>query len=501
MSTPRIKRTSLIIAPLMAALVMAGCSTAPATPEAHITVPEQFKEAAVAQGSWKSAQPAESQPRGQWWLAFNDPTLNQLQQQAQEASPTLAAAAARLKAARASLDVSRADRWPQLNLQAGATRAKYSPAQQGQASGTNLPPATVWNAGLGASYEVDLFQRVANSVNAAQADAQASEATYRSVLLALQGDVAQAYYQLRMRDAEVALLQNTLALREQTLHLIERRQAAGDVSELDVTRARTDTSTTRAELQGLQGQRAAAEHALALLLGRVPSTFHFAPSPLLPDVQMPQVPAGLPSALLERRPDVAAAQASMMASTARVGQARSARFPALTLTAQGGYASYELKDLFDWSARSWLSSLVMSLPLFDGGRNAAHVARAESLLDESVADYRMAVLSAFGDVEDKLSSLGAVRAQSESLDVALVAARRSADLADKRYKAGEDSFLTLLDTQRSLLAIERQAVQLRGAWAASTVGLIRALGGGWSNVPRDGGEPKVAALAQVAAAH
>lgn len=501
MSTPRIKRTPLILAPLMAALVMAGCSTAPAAPDVHITAPAQFKEAAVAQGSWKSAQPAENQPRGQWWLAFNDATLNQLQQQAQEASPTLAAAAARLKAARASLDVSRADRWPQLNLNAGATRTKFSPAQQGYAAGTNVAPGTVWNAGLGASYEIDLFQRVANSVNATQADAQASEATYRSVLLALQADVAQAYYQLRMRDAEAALLRDTLVLREQTLHLIERRYAAGDVSELDVTRARTETSTTRAELQGLQGERALAEHTLALLLGQMPSNFNFAPQPLMPDVQMPQVPAGLPSSLLERRPDVAAAQAGMMAATARVGQARSARFPALTLTAQGGYASYELKDLFDWSARSWLSSLVMSLPLFDGGRHAANIARAESLLDESVADYRQAVLGAFGDVEGKLSSLGAVRAQSESLDVALVAARRSAELADKRYKAGEDSFLTLLDTQRNLLAIERQAVQLRGAWAASTVGLIRALGGDWSNAPSDRGEAKVAVSATMIIAH
>jgi multidrug efflux system outer membrane protein len=317
----------------------------------------------------------------------------------------------------------------------------------------------------------------------------------------LQADVAQAYYQLRMLDAEVALLQDTLALREQTLHLIERRQAAGDVSELDVTRARTETSTTRAELQGLQGNRASAEHALALLLGQVPSTFSFAPSPLMPDVQMPQVPAGLPSALLERRPDVVAAERNFDAATARVGQARSARFPTLTLTAQGGYASYELRDLFDWSARSWLSSLVLSLPLFDGGRNAANVARAESLLDESVADYRQAVLSAFGDVEGKLSSPGAVRAQSESLDVALVAARRSAELADKRYKAGEDSYLTLLDTQRSLLAVERQAVQLRGAWAASTVGLIRSLGGGWSQAPGDRGEIKVMASAQKTIAH
>jgi multidrug efflux system outer membrane protein len=247
-----------------------------------------------------------------------------------------------------------------------------------------------------------------------------------------------------------------------------------------VARARTDLATTRAEQQGLKGARARAEHALALLLGRTPAAFDFAPQPLQAEVQVPYVPAGLPSALLERRPDVAAAQARMMAATSRVGQARSALFPALVLTAQGGGASYELEDVFKWDARTWLVSAVFSLPIFDGGRNRAGITRAEAALEESVADYRQVVLSAFGDVEGQLSSLGSVRSQAESLAEAVVAARRSSELADKRYRAGEDSYFTLIDTQRSVLSIERQAVQLRGAWAASTVGLIRALGGSWS---------------------
>ena len=170
----------------------------------------------------------------------------------------------------------------------------------------------------------------------------------------------------------------------------------------------------------------------------------------------------------------------MMAATARVGLARSARFPALALTANGGYASYELSDLFKWDARTWLASALLSMPIIDGGRNRANISRAEAALDESVANYRQAVLGAFGDVEDKLSNLSSVRDQTEALDRAVVSARRAADLADKRYRAGEDSYLTLIDTQRNLLAVERQAVQLRGAWATSTIGLIRSLGGGWS---------------------
>jgi multidrug efflux system outer membrane protein len=470
----------LTLSPLLAALILAGCATAPTPPDAKIEVPASFKEAAALQGgAWKPAQPAEAQARGAWWQAFHDSKLDELEQQARNASPNLAAAAARVKAARAALSSSQADRLPQVGASFGATRQKPSAADAGLANGTQTPPATVWRGGLTASYEVDLFQRVANQVDAATADAAASEASYRSVLLALQADVAQAYFQLRTLDAEVDVLTRGLALREQTLQLIQKRYAAGDVAELDVARAKTDLASTRAEYQGVRGTRARTEHALALLLGQAPSSFNLAPQALQADAPVPEVPAGLPSALLERRPDVAAAQAQMMAATARVGQARSALFPALVLTANGGYASYELKDLFDWSARSWLTSAVLSMPLFDGGRNRAGVTRAEAQLDESVASYRQAVLGAFGDVEDKLASLGAVREQALSLDEALVAARRSFELADKRYRAGEDSFLTLLDTQRSLLAVERQAITTRGGWATSTVGLIRALGGSW----------------------
>lgn len=485
LSTPTPIRP-LALAPLLAALVLAGCATAPPPPDARVSVPEAYKEAAALQASqasdttrWKPAEPSEAQARGAWWEAFGDPALNLLEQQAEADNPGLAAAAARVKAARALLSTSQADRLPQLGVNASVARQKPTAAERGLTPDRVFSPTNLWRAGLTASYEVDLFQRVAQSVQAAEADALASQASHRSVLLALQADVAQTYFQLRTLDAEVALLAQTVSLREQSLQLAQRRLAAGDVSELDVARARTELATTQADLQARRGERARVEHALALLLGQPPAAFQFAPSPLPTDARVPLVPAGLPSALLERRPDVAAAQARMMAATARVGQARSALFPALMLTANGGFASYELKDLFQWSARSWLTNAVLSMPLFDGGRNRAGVSRAEAVLEESVADYRQAVLGAFGDVEDKLSGLGSVREQTLSLDEAVVAARRSAELADKRYRAGEDSYLTLIDTQRSLLAVERQAVQLRGAWASGTVGLIRALGGGW----------------------
>lgn len=456
---------------------LAACNTAPKAVTPALDIPAQYKRAAA--GQWKPAQPAEAQTRGSWWLIFNDPALDRLEQQAQAANPGLQMAVARVQAARATLSGTEAARLPQVDLTAGTTRQRQAPAQQGLPAGTPMPTATVHQAGLQASYELDLFSRVANSVSAAQADAQASQASYQSVLLALQADVARTYFQLRTLDAEVALLENTRRLRQTTLDLTQRRYKEGDVSELDVSRAQTEAATTQAELEGVRAQRARTEHALALLLGQAPAAVDIPAQALELHSPVPEVPAGLPSQLLERRPDVALAQAQLMAATARIGQARAARFPAILLTANGGHASGELRDLFNWDARSWLVSAVMSLPLFDGGRNSAGIARAEAALDESVAGYRQAVLAAFGDVEDRLVSLTAAKAQASALDQAQTAARRAAELADKRYRAGEDGLLTLMDTQRQQLAVERQAIQLRGTWAITTVELVRALGGSW----------------------
>ncbi|MBX3623125.1 MAG: efflux transporter outer membrane subunit [Rhizobacter sp.] len=477
-TTFRIYSSVLLAGALTGAL--AGCSLAPALPEPDLALPAAYKEVAAAEGRWKPAAPAEAAPRGEWWVVFGDERLNALQQQAASASPTLALAAARVRAARASLDAAEAGRWPQLGLSAGASRARSAPATLGVPDGTAVSPATVLQAGLGARYEIDLFQRVGNGITAAQADAQGVEASYRSVLLALQADVAQTYFALRTLDAELAQLDATLGLRNENNRLIEKRFQAGDVGELDVARSRTELSTVQAERAALHGQRARTEHALALLLGQAPAAFTLAPAPLPAAQALPEVPAGVPSALLERRPDITAAQRSLAAATARVGVARSALFPALALTAEGGHASSELENLFKWSSRAWLASVVMSLPILDGGRNQAVVTQANAQLDGAVAAYRGTVLAAFADVEDSLATLQSVREQVDHVDTALVSARRAAELAGTRYRAGEDSYLQLLDAQRDLLAVERQAVRLRGSWAGSTVGLIRSLGGSWS---------------------
>lgn len=470
--------------PLAAALVLAGCSLAPAVPEPELGTPSAFKEnqapaAPGTEGTWKPAAPSENVARGEWWKVFGDERLDALEARAAQANPSLAYAASRVKSARASLAFSNAARSPQVGLNAGVGRSRSAPVTLGYPDGTDVSAGTSWQAGLGVSYEVDLFRRVDNTVKAARADAESVEASYRSVLLALQGDVAQLYFALRTADANQAQLDATVTLRDETARLIDKRFQAGDVAEVDVARSRSELATVQAEAAQLRGQRAQLEHALALLLGEAPANFRFETAPLPDALALPVVPAGLPSALLERRPDVAAAQLQMQAATARVGATKAAIFPALTLTGNAGYASSDLENLFKWSSRAWLVSAVFSLPIIDGGRNKAAVTMAEAQLDGAVAQYRESVLQAFADVEGNLAGLRTARERVVFTDAAVSAARRAAELADKRYRAGEDSYFQLMDAQRNLLAAQRQAVQLRGLQASNTVGLIRSLGGAW----------------------
>jgi multidrug efflux system outer membrane protein len=366
-----------------------------------------------------------------------------------------------------------------------AQRARLSPLEALQAPGTPVAPSNSYSARLSASYEVDLFGRVSANVAAARGDAGAVEATWRSVLLSLQADVAQTYFRLRALDAELATVEQTVRLREETVRVTGRRFELGDIGEFDLARARTELSTARAEAIGLQRQRATSEHALAVLLGKPASAFTAPARPLTDAAALPLIPAGLPSTLLERRPDIASAQRTMEAANARIGVARSAMFPALSIGANGGGVGTSFADVFKWSSRSWLLGAALSMPLIDGGRNRANVVRSEAALEEAVGTYRQSVLTAFAEVEDNLAGLRILAGQSAEIEQALVSARRSADLAQKLYDAGRSGYLELLDAQRNLATVERNAVQLRGDRAVTTVALIRALGGGWDGVRAD----------------
>jgi multidrug efflux system outer membrane protein len=482
-------------ASVLAALLLSACA-APAFHQPAVSTPAAFKEAQVtpaaspdvvrsaADGTtWKTAQPAENQPRGEWWKAFNDARLDSLIAQATASNQNLSVAAARVKEARAIAGIAEADRIPQVGLGVGAQRAQSAPLEAGVTPGSRISPVTSYRASLSASYEVDLFGRVSSNVAAARGDAAASEATYRSVLLSLQADVAQTYFRLRSLDAEIATVNQTVRLREESVRVTGRRFELGDIGEFDLSRAKTELATSRAEAIGLQRQRANAEHALAVLLGQPASNFGAASDPLEATASLPLIPAGLPSALLERRPDIAGAQRTMEAANARIGVARSAMFPALSIGADGGGVGSSFADVFKWSSRSWLLGAALSMPLIDGGRNRSNVVRSEAALEEAVGSYRQSVLSAFAEVEDNLAGLRVLAGQGAEIEQAVLSARRSADLAQKLYDAGRSGYLELLDAQRNLATVERNAVQLRGDRAITTVALIRALGGGWDAAP------------------
>lgn len=487
MNPVSIPRRLGIPALLGALLVLAGCSlapdyhapTAPTTATWKETAPAA--EAASPLGSWKPAQPSETLDRGAWWTVFGDPALDSLEARAIAANPNLQAAAARLAEARAANRQARASLFPTLDAGFGPTREQVSAASQFQPDGARIPQQTLWRAQAGASYEADLFGRVASNVEASRVDAQRGEALYRSMLLALQADVAQHYFALRELDAEGEVYAQAVTLREHALDLITHRYQAGDIAELDLSRARAELSSAKAEAMTVARQRAASEHALAVLLGEAPAAFSFAAAPIQP-IEL-RIPPGLPSSLLERRPDIAAAERAMAAANARIGVARAAFFPSLSLSAAGGFEAATLADLFRWSSRAFLlgplAGTALNVPLFDGGRRRAELDRSHAAYDEAAAQYRQQVLTAFREVEDGLSDLRVLANQTREQDDAVAASQRAADLARRQYAEGMVGYLEVLDAQRSVLQSRRAAVQLRGVQAAATVSLIRALGGGW----------------------
>lgn len=462
------------LAPLVAALVLAACASVPTTePIAAPAAPAAYKE---LDGRWVQARPLDATTRGDWWKAFADSTLDDLVARADRGSTSVQLAAARLNQARALLRDADAQRLPQVGVAAGASRGNLL------TPGTTTP-TTVLSAGANVAWEADLFGRLAKASDAAALDAQASDALLQSTRLVVQSDVAQTYFRLRALDSERALVRETVAAYRDTLRLTERRFQAGDVAELDLARVKAEVAATESQALALDRQRAEVEHALATLLGELPSQFTLAPLVTTNgewSAPLPIVPPGVPSTLLTRRPDVVAAQTSMLAAQKRVGVAQAAWFPDLSLTASGGFASSDLGDLFKWSARSWGVGALLSLPLFDGGRREAGVRNASAQWDAAAAQYRAQVLVAFKDVEDQLSALRLLADQAGAQAEAVDAASRASVLSSARYRNGYVSQLEVLDARRSELANRRLAVQVRAAQYQATVGLIRALGGGWA---------------------
>ncbi|MGH8803713.1 MAG: efflux transporter outer membrane subunit [Polaromonas sp.] len=458
-------KVRMALAPLLAAMVLAGCASSPAIDASRLpATPAAFRESPAAAAS------PQAQIQAQWWKVFADPVLDQLVEQASRNNNSVQVAAGRLAQARAIAGATDANRAVQVGLGAGAVRQTDATA--------NNQPKTVVSANANFSYEVDLFGKLSGASDAASLDAASREALLRSTQLLVQADVAQTYLNLRALDTERALVRDTLQAYRNTLRLTEVRFKEGDVAELDVARVRTEVAATESEALALDRRRAELEHALAVLVGEVASSFQVAPAEW--STALPVIPAGVPSTVLVRRPDVSAAQNTMQAAQARVGVAKAAWFPTFSLTATGGYAAPEIKDLFKMSARAWGVGALLSLPLLDGGRREAGVQNANAELDIALASYREQILVAFREVEDQLSSLRLLADQSEAQSRSVASATRATVLSDSRYRNGLVSQLELLDAQRSELRNRRQALQVKAAQYLSTVGLIRALGGGWA---------------------
>ena len=448
---------------------LTGCSMAPDYRPPATPVPRDFKELE----GWTAATPMDQAPRGQWWEAFGDPVLNDLEARAEQASPTLAAALARYDQAKASAGIERADLFPQVKAGGDASRQRLSGNRFG---GNGVAPVyDDFSVGATLDYELDLWGRIRNSVKAARADAQASEADLASARLSLQAAVADAYARLRGLDAEAELLRQTVDAFGKAYRLTTTRHDGGIASGIDVNRAKTVLDNAQAQISAVANERAATEHEIAALVGAIASDFSI-PVRVQP-LRAPELPVGAPSQLLQRRPDIAAAERRIFAANARIGVARAAFFPTLTLGLSGGYQASH-GELFSKPSSFWgLGPASVVLALFDGGRRRAGVRMSRAEYEEMTAGYRETVLGAFRQVEDALAANRHLADQAVSQRGAATAAGRTSELALTRYRDGASDYLEVVTAQTDALEAQRALLAVQTQRMRASVALVKALGG------------------------
>jgi multidrug efflux system outer membrane protein len=442
----------------------------------NTAVAPAYRDLPAGENTWKEATPADALNRGAWWTLFHDSALDELIGRALAANQDLRAAAARVDQARAVAGIARGAYFPTVALTPSFDRDRTSGTTD------NAAPAresTLYRGAVDAAWEIDLFGRVRRLNESARADASATAATFESVKLALTAEVATNYFSLRTIDQERGFVAEGIALRRRALQIIGARRTSGTATDFDVARAETELAATEAEAAALENRRAALQNSLAVLVGEVAPAFTLA-TPDAPLFLPPTVPPGLTSDLLERRPDVAAAERSLAAANARIGVAKAAFFPAISLTGSAGYASNEIDRLFQSSSRLWSIGPSLYLPIFQGGRNRANLARSRAVYEEAVARFRQQVLVAFREVQDGLTATRLLSEQAAAQDRALASARRAGELARKRYDAGFVNYFEIIDAERTVLAAERASAQLTAQRLNNSVFLIKSLGGGWS---------------------
>ena len=453
------------------ALALAGCNMAPDYHPPAMTVPVAYKET----GPWHPAQPADDLSRGPWWERFNDQDLDGLEARIEGANPDLAAAAARYDQARAMADEAAAGLSPQADLTGSLSANRQSHDRPLRGSGQpNYYGAN--QAGVVAGYEFDFWGRIRNMAAAGTQSAQASAGDLATLRLSLQAELAVGYFTVRGLDQQIALLNDSVAAYQKALDLTQRLYSGKIAPGIDVSRARTQLETARAQLSDTQARRSTAEHAVALLVGEAPADFSL-PS-RTDDVALPEIPAGVPSTLLQRRPDIAAAERRAAAANSDVGVARAAFYPTLTLGLLGGFQSTNL-NFFNLPDAIWSIGPGITLPLLDGGRLDAEEAAAVAQFKEAGANYRSVVLNAFREVEDNAAQLRWLAGEADSEDAAVAAAQHTLDAALQLYRQGAGSYLEVVTAQTALLQAQQTALDVKTRRLLADVGLIRALGGGW----------------------
>ena len=464
--------------------LLSACAVGPKYSKPVMQVPTAFKETAPSSDgpNWKAAEPGEQVLRGKWWELFNDSRLNMLEDQINISNQNLKAAEAQFRQARALVRQNRAGYTPAITTSPSLTRTHASVNRSFRPS-TLSNTYTDYVLPVDLSYEVDTWGRIRHSVEASVANAQASAADIETVRLSAHAELAVDYSALQALDAEKELLNSTVTDYQKALELTTNRYNAGVASKADVAQAETQLETARAQAIDTEVERAQLEHAIALLIGQPASTFSVPRMPLT--VAPPAIPVGLPSQLLERRPDIASSERRVAVANAQIGIARTAYFPVLSLTASAGFEATRLADWFSWPSHFWSIGPELVQTLLDGGRRHALSDQAQAAYDATVAAYRESALTAFQEVEDNLAALRLLAEEARVQEAAVRAAQQSLDIALNQYKGGVANYLQVISAQNAALMNQRSALDVLQRRMTSSVMLIKALGGGWdsSNLP------------------
>ena len=458
---------------IFAALLLAGCSLAPAYRVPEVPVAATYQTT----GPWVVGSPSDQIDRAGWWKAYSEPQLDTLEQQLILHNADLGAAMAHYSGAQAFVRQAQSDLYPKVNAFGSAQRDRESDTRplRGATTPADYNAATI---GAEVDYEVDLWGRVRDSVAAGKDEAEATQADLAAVQLSLEAQLAESYVQLRGFDQELKLLSETVDAYQKALNLTQARHAGGVGTGLDVARARTQLSSAQSQVSQVTARRAVAEHTIAVLVGASASQFSLPPN--VGPIAVPAVPVGVPSALLQRRPDIAAAERRIAEANSKIGVARAAYFPSLTLSAQGGLQSSIYADLLSAPSSFWAIGPSLATYIFDGGRRRAQVDSAKAATEESGERYRGVVLASFKEVEDNLSLMANLGTALDQQREAASAAQLSVNLALDRYKQGTVSYLDVVQAQTAALDSERAVIDVQTQRLTADVGLTRALGGGWS---------------------